>query len=195
MNPLDLRTLLDESAIRSVIARYAHHVDARSIPDIADCFVEDACFEGADGSVRAVGRAAISEFFEAAFSTPRLAPPAASTQLMSNTVVDLDGDVAHAETQALALLASRAEGLVSRGLRYSDDLIRTPIGWRIAHRIHRCEWEATTGHEVVRIDGPDRSIVDLMARGAPDGEGRAGWRGSVERLAAVDDHVCAGDEA
>jgi len=152
MTVTDLTALADHVAIRELIARYAQHVDARSIPDIVGCFSDDACFEGADGSVRAVGAEAIAQFFASAFVGPRLVAPAASTHLMSNTVIELDGERAHAETQAVAMLASATEGLVTRGLRYTDDLIRTPGGWRIAHRVHRCVWEAAGGSEVVRIE-------------------------------------------
>lgn len=149
----DLGRLLDEAGIRDVVARYAHHVDARSIAGILECFTDDARFESADGSVGTYGRESIRKFFETAFSGPRLTPPAASTHLMANTLIDLDGDIAHAETQAVALLASRAEGLVTRGLRYSDDLVRTPAGWRIVRRVHTCIWEeAAPGGTAVRFD-------------------------------------------
>jgi ketosteroid isomerase-like protein len=149
----DLARLLDEAGIRDVVARYAHHVDARSIAGILECFTDDAHFESADGSVGTYGRESIRQFFETAFTSPRLAPPAASTHLMANTVIDLDGDVAHAETQAVALLASRAEGLVTRGLLYSDDFVRSPAGWRIVRRVHTCTWEeAARAGTDVRFD-------------------------------------------
>ena len=150
MSAGDLDELLDEAAIRDLVARYAHHVDARSVTGILECFSGDARFETADGSVSAVGREAIRVFFESAFTEPRLSPPAASTHLMANTVIDLDEDVAHSETQAVALLATEAEGLVTRGLRYDDDLVRTPAGWRIVRRVHCCTWEAAGG--MLRLD-------------------------------------------
>jgi ketosteroid isomerase-like protein len=145
--------LQDEAAIRDLIARYAHHVDDRSVADILQCFSDGSRFDAADGSLHAEGLEAIGQFFESAFAGPRLAPPAESTHLMANTVVDVQGDVAHAETQAVAFLASGAEGLVTRGLRYSDELVRTASGWRIAHRVHRCVWEATDGGRLVRTEG------------------------------------------
>ena len=49
---------------------------------------------------------------------------------------------AHAETQAVAYLASGLLGTVTtRGLRYSDDLRKDADGWRITHRIHRSIWQ------------------------------------------------------
>jgi hypothetical protein len=77
---------------------------------------------------------------------------------MANTVIDLHGDVAHAETQAVASLASAAEGLVTRGLRYSDELVRTASGWRIAHRVHRCVWETSNSGCVVHTEGSDGEL-------------------------------------
>ena len=60
---------------------------------------------------------------------------------MGNTLVRVDGDCATAETQCVAFLASTATGAVTtRGIRYSDQMVLTGDGWRIAHRIHRSLW-------------------------------------------------------
>ncbi len=158
MTARSLEALLDEAAIRDLIARYAHHVDGRSVAAILECFSEEGRFESADGSLRADGLEAIGRFFETAFESPRLAPPAASSHLMANTVIEVHGDQAHAETQAIASLASAAEGLVTRGLRYSDDLVRTASGWRIAHRVHRCVWETSNSVCLVRTAGSDGEL-------------------------------------
>jgi uncharacterized protein (TIGR02246 family) len=139
----------DRDAILDVIARYAHTVDDRDIDGILTCFAPDGRIDFEGGQISGDGHDGIREAFEQAFARPGLAPPATSTHLMSNTLVTVDGDTAHAETQGVAFLASPGLGtVVTRGLRYSDDLRRTADGdWRISHRVHRSIWQTeASGH-------------------------------------------------
>jgi hypothetical protein len=67
-----------------------------------------------------------------------------STHQMSNIIVSLDGDHAHAESSATAFLVGPKHGqpmMVIRGLTYSDDFIRLADGWRISNRVHRAIWQ------------------------------------------------------
>ena len=67
----------------------------------------------------------------------------ASTHLMSNVLVTLDGDTAHLETEAVAYLASEnRDTIITRGLRYSDDCVRRGDGWLIERRVHRRTWQS-----------------------------------------------------
>jgi ketosteroid isomerase-like protein len=128
--------------ILDVIARYAHTVDERDIEGILTCFAPDGRIEFEGGRITGEGHDGIRKAFEEAFARPGLAPPATSTHLMANTLVTIDGDTAHAETQGVAYLASTALGtVVTRGLRYSDDLRRGADGWRITRRVHRSIWQ------------------------------------------------------
>lgn len=136
----------DRDDILELVARYAQTVDERDVAGVVGCFAEDGRIEFDNGATSADGHEGIRSAFEEAFRTPALRPPAASTHLMANTLVELAGDTAHAETQAVAYLANGTTGaLVTRGLRYSDDLRRGPAGWRIAHRVHRCVWHVDSG--------------------------------------------------
>ena len=128
--------------ILDVIATYAQAVDDRDIERIVGCFTTDGRIEFEGGKLTGVGHDGIRQAFETAFTRPALTPPEASTHLMANTLVTVEGDAARAETQAVAFLASGALGTVTtRGLRYSDGLRRDAGGWRIAHRVHRSLWQ------------------------------------------------------
>jgi ketosteroid isomerase-like protein len=134
--------MTDRDEILDVIARYAHTVDERDIEGILSCFAPDGRIEFEGGRITGEGHDGIRTAFGEAFARPALAPPAASTHLMANTLVTIDGDTAHAETQGVAYLASSELGtVVTRGLRYSDDLRRGADGWRITRRIHRSIWQ------------------------------------------------------
>jgi hypothetical protein len=53
---------------------------------------------------------------------------------MTNQVIDVDGDTAHARTYVDALiLAEGGSGVNAIGF-YDDDLARTAAGWRITRR-------------------------------------------------------------
>jgi ketosteroid isomerase-like protein len=135
--------------ILDVIATYAQAVDDRDIERIVGCFTTDGRIEFEGGQLTGVGHDGIRQAFETAFTRPVFTPPAASTHLMANTLVTVEGDAARAETQAVAFLASGALGTVTtRGLRYRDRLCRDASGWRIAHRVHRSLWQTEASGKV-----------------------------------------------
>jgi hypothetical protein len=67
----------------------------------------------------------------------------ASTHIMSQPVIELDGDRAHVETSGLAFLVAPTDGqpvVRTRGLRYVDEFVLQDGRWLIAERVHRCDW-------------------------------------------------------
>ena len=141
--------MTDRDDILDLVARYAHTVDDRDVDGILACFAPDGRIDFEGGASSGVGHDGIRAAFEAAFARPELARPATSTHLMANTLLTVDGDRAHAETHGVAYLASPATGTVTtRGLRYSDDLVRGDDGWRITHRVHRSTWQTDAPGEV-----------------------------------------------
>jgi ketosteroid isomerase-like protein len=131
----------DREAILDVIARYARVVDDRDVDGIVELFTDDGRIDLEGGVQSGVGHDGIRAVYEAAFRSGLMAESPASTHLMGNTRVSVEDDVAHAETDAVAFLASPTS-VVTRGLRYSDDLVRVPTGWRIARRVHRSRWQS-----------------------------------------------------
>jgi uncharacterized protein (TIGR02246 family) len=132
----------DRDEILDLVATYAQAVDDRDIERILTVFTPDARLDFVGGAISAAGHDGIRDAFEQAFRRPEMAAPATSTHLMANTLVTIDGNTAHAETQAVAYHASRATGtVVTRGLRYRDVLRRVDDRWLIAHRVHRSLWQ------------------------------------------------------
>jgi ketosteroid isomerase-like protein len=134
--------LRDRAVLTDVISRYAHAVDNRDVPGIVACFTADAHIEFGGGADVAAGRQAIARFFEDALFRPMMGANGASTHLMTDVLVSVDGDTAHVETQAVAYLAAEGrDTVIVRGLRYSDDCIRDGEGWLIDRRMHRAIWQ------------------------------------------------------
>lgn len=170
MDP-ELQRLVDESAIRRLLARYSRAIDRRDYELLRTCYHHDAIDEHGhyDGDVDG-----FVEFLESR-------PPAPfEAHFLGNTLIDLDGDRADAETYCLALRRFPDEAGEQRDrfqhVRYHDRLEKRDGEWRIAHRIVSyghgridAVAEATEFGEACVRDHRDRT--DVVYR---DGTPRAG---------------------
>jgi uncharacterized protein (TIGR02246 family) len=142
----------DRFEIQMLVARYAHASDDRDVDRMVACFTPDAEFTY-EGSSRVVGEAELRTYYGKAFERK-----AASTHLMTNVVIDIKGDQARGKTSAVAFLSAHdRDTVVMRGLRYDDVFVRTPAGWCISKREHRCFWQC---------EAPG-GLVDLGIRNPP----------------------------
>jgi hypothetical protein len=135
----------DRWDILDTVTRYFTAIDRRDFELLRRVFTVDvdAVFEGtqvAGGIDRLLA-------FVTGTSDVRLPVPVIDLQLsmhfIGNHVATVDGDIAHAETYALAHLVDRPRGeprMRTRGLRYVDELVRGDAGWRIRRREHLCDW-------------------------------------------------------
>lgn len=123
------RLVLDRAAIIDVTIRYAWALDTRSWDDLDDVFLPDAtAFMTED----LVGREAIKARVRRA-----LEPLDASQHIIADHQVVVAGDRAscrcYLQAQHVREAAGRSPNFIVAG-RYEDQLVRTPGGWRIAHR-------------------------------------------------------------
>ena len=118
--------LRDQELIRDVISRVAYILDAQEFNGLSEVFTDDLAFSNpgmlnADSLDELVGK------FE------KLPTPAIS-HFVSNVAVTMQS-----ESRATAIskaLAMRPGGVISAA-EYSDRLVKTPHGWRIAARTCR----------------------------------------------------------
>jgi hypothetical protein len=140
MRPMsaDVAELVDRDALRTLISQYAHRIDARDVEGTVACFTVDAHVEFDGGAEVVDGRGNLARFFANAFRGALLGDRGTSTHLLTDVIVTLAGDTARLETQAVAVLASnRRDTVIMRGLRYSDECVRSEHGWLIHERLHR----------------------------------------------------------
>jgi hypothetical protein len=141
--------LNDRAEINDLVNRYGEGVRVRDIEMLASCFSDDAVLDY--GHSQVVGADDIRAFFAggtgaapgSSRSVLALDERVASTPMMSNVMIELDGDEAHCESLCLAIHAGFAAGagsVIVRGTRNVDDLVRTVAGWRIRHRVHATIW-------------------------------------------------------
>ena len=119
----------DEHDIAKVLVRYATGIDRRDWDLFRTCFTEDvlAEYEGLDPwrSVEEITESMAMSHADMGHTMHQL----------SNLAITVDGDTATARSyvDAILMAADGQSGLNPRGF-YDDELVRTPVGWRIAHR-------------------------------------------------------------
>jgi ketosteroid isomerase-like protein len=143
-----LRALEDRAGITDVVNRYGEGVRTGDAELVASCFATDATIDHGHGQV-VTGIGDIRKYFAGQLeSTARSSvltfdDKVASTPVMSNVLIELDGDEAHCESMCLAIHVGYRDGqgvVMVRGTRNIDDLVRTEEGWKIRRRSHPAIW-------------------------------------------------------
>jgi ketosteroid isomerase-like protein len=135
----DIERLVDEQAVARVIRTVARAIDRLDYDLLASCYHPDASDER-HGRVRG-----IDEFLE--WVRPILGEMVSTLHQISTQFVDVDGDVAYAESYCMARhLSAAPDGGPPREwfayLRYIDRLERRDGTWRILRRV--CAYEPGT---------------------------------------------------
>ena len=131
--------LQDRLDITDVVYRYARALDDCDWALLRTCFLPDATANYPD-KIALRGYDAIEDLCRATFE-----PISASQHINSNVVVSVDGDRARATSylhaQHVLLGLPDGEQFIFAG-RYTDDLVRTADGWRIAELTLEPTWTA-----------------------------------------------------
>lgn len=131
-----LQRLVDEAAIRDVLARYCRAVDRGDEALLASCYHEDALDD------HGVFQGSAQEF-------ARLLGPTmertcdASQHFLGQSLIDVEGETARAESYVIAVHrrgSGRDVALETFGARYLDRLSRRDGDWRIDERVVVHEW-------------------------------------------------------
>jgi 3-phenylpropionate/cinnamic acid dioxygenase small subunit len=132
---VSMQEMSDRMEIEQLLIRYCHAVDQRDWDAYRAVYTADAVIDdvgaGPGNSVDDM-----VEFLSRALERVVLIQHAVSTSL-----VELDGDTAHARTVChCPVVLDRGSGetqMFFQGLWYVDDLVRTPDGWRISKRVEQ----------------------------------------------------------
>src|SRR3954452_21041342 len=134
----EIDRLVDEQAVARVVRTVARAIDRLDFELLASCYHPDATDER-HGRVRG-----IAEFLE--WVQPILHGMQSTLHALSTQLVDVDGDVAHAETYCTARhVAVRDDGETQvwfAYVRYVDRLERRDGRWAIQRRV--CAYEPGT---------------------------------------------------
>jgi len=170
---MSIDQLLARREIADVILRYARGIDRLDLELVRSCYHPDAYDD------HGAFKGNVDEFIEAAGSfLPRWT---ATQHFMGNMLIEVEGDVARAETYAVAYHRREAADGSGKddvmGIRYVDRFERRDGSWRIAHRVVVTEWrrvdpvEGAKGRGVVgewgRRDATDAIHWILEAQAPP----------------------------
>jgi len=125
-------TRSDHDLITDVLVRYATGIDTRDWALFRTCFTKDVQADYGEGVGAWTDVDGITEYM-----TVMHRDMVDTKHMLSNFVIELDGDTASASTYVHAVLVVTREPLTwfEPVGRYEDRLVRTREGWRISHRV------------------------------------------------------------
>jgi 3-phenylpropionate/cinnamic acid dioxygenase small subunit len=121
----------DHDLITDVLVRYATGIDTKDWGLFRTCFTADVHADYGDGVGSWTDVDGITEYM-----TVMHQDMVDTKHMLSNFVIELDGDTASASTYVHAVLVVTHDPLTwfEPVGRYEDRLVRTPDGWRISER-------------------------------------------------------------
>ncbi len=154
---------LDHFRINDLLSRYAQGVDRGDVAAVLACFCEDALAEYEGGAIRLHGREALQRFISNALTGP-------STHLISNTVIELEGETARTSSSAIACLTREANLVKVRGLVYETHCRRQLNSWRITKLMHRSTWQFAAPGGALGPFSPADGLPDRTTTGGTNVE-------------------------
>ncbi len=140
-----LHSLIERARIRETLERYFRSIDRSDHEGIRNCFTKDVVAQyGGRPAMQGVD-ALMASLDERYFRLLRQGGLKAATHFMGSLYLDrLDLESARSETYALAFLVrsdkDNHDTVVTRSLRYLDELRLEDGQWRISKRVHTLDW-------------------------------------------------------
>lgn len=154
--PYTVEQLSDKLEITETLYRYATALDTRDRELLREVFLEDAVFLIGAGVGRYDGVEAIGSVV-----TEFLGGLEASQHIITNPVIELDGDTASSRCYLHAqhyMPDQRTGGnTLEIGGTYHDQLVRTADGWRIRQRELEVTW--TEGNFGIQVESRARATA------------------------------------
>ena len=130
----------DRYLIQEVLQRYFFAMDVRDYAALATCFSDDIAFTfNTDRERHVDGRGALVDMIRRGGDGV-----VTTTHTLSNCRIEVSGDRATSITNAVAHVMQVADGaatILTRGLRYDDELVKAGGRWMIARRRHQPTWQ------------------------------------------------------
>ena len=120
----------EKDAIRELMARYCHALDACQFGEVAALFAEDGEWTTTYGSAR--GRAQIEALLSSVVPKPGEGPQ--RKHYITNIVIKLDGARAEARSDYLVVRESEGGLMPVMGGTYMDDFAKRDAVWQFARK-------------------------------------------------------------
>lgn len=129
----------DEAQLRDLALGYARMMDDRAFDRLPEVFAADGLLSGPGYEMK--GYDALAQGLKG------LERFEATLHCVHNAYFELDGDRGTGEVYCVANHVHSEPGVAMRldmGIRYQDEYVRTPAGWRIQQRVFNLVWESET---------------------------------------------------
>ena len=120
--------LEEKDAIREVLARYCFYLDGGQFEQMAELFTEDGTWHTAFGVAK--GRAAIADLARKL----RAGDPPRGVHLVTNIVIELNGDTARVSSNWMVAENSSAGPRVGSAGGYADQMVKQESRWLFQYR-------------------------------------------------------------
>lgn len=132
-----VQELKDRAEIEQLLMTYGRDLDNRDFAAYSELFASNGDWSGnLNGKpVKFVGPAAIKSAMEKVFARPAGSPkPAQNFHLLTNAIIDVDGDHATAVSKWTFVMVSDGKPVIMNSGRYDDTLVRENGHWKFLHR-------------------------------------------------------------
>lgn len=138
--------LVDRIEITNVLYRYAKGIDDKDMQKVLDCFAPDIEMDLLGRKIS--GKEMLTRQFRGESGGPKASIGVdrinASTHVLANILISLDGESAKTDTQGIANLHATRDDVdvfLVRGIRYLDEFRKVNGQWAISKRLHTETWQ------------------------------------------------------
>jgi hypothetical protein len=154
-----LQQVEDHLAIERVLMEYGRALDSRDFAQYSQLFAKDGEWSGSLGTFR--GPAAIKAAMEESFKNSKAAPIPSNFHLLTNAIIDVQGDRATAWSKWTFMTVVDNKPVVALAGQYEDTLVRESGQWKFLRRTAQTPTPpATPGSGAPRLSTQD--YIDIQ---------------------------------
>jgi ketosteroid isomerase-like protein len=127
-----IQQIEDHIAIERLLLEYGRALDSRDFATYSQLFAENGEWSGSLGTIR--GPAAIKATMEEAFKNSKAAPIPTNFHVLTNAIIDVQGDRATAWSKWTFMRIEDGKPVVALAGQYEDTLIREGGQWKFLRR-------------------------------------------------------------
>ena len=142
------QALVEKSEIIDVLYRYAKGIDDQNTIQVLSCFADDVQMNMLGQKIEGIEM--LGKLFRGELAGPKaigIDRINASTHVLANILIEINGNTATSDTQGIAHLyctRGSSEAFLVRGIRYLDKFEKIDRGWVIKSRTHTATWQFET---------------------------------------------------
>lgn len=134
LDPGTVQALVDELAVRNVLARIAQLADTGDLDEYLTLFAPDASWEMPGMPARS-GHADLRQGAVDRRASGMQGPGTGTRHVLTTTAVTIDGDIATARSYWMFLADTTTQPTIRLTGQYDDVLRRASTGWQMARRV------------------------------------------------------------